>query len=1488
MKKPNPYSILKSFIAGLGTILFFSYQKADGQATISYPFAVGKNSSCGSGGSSEIHYYTYNGTTNTIANATGGLVGPCIPQLRIGTPVNGTQRFTSNLSSVSFNPQDHKVYYLWTAYPPSTLAIGGVPRTYAWSWAAGTCPGTAANKLDTIRSFAADILGVAFDNTGKGYILEFTAAAPYKTMLRSIDMSTGVLGAADTLALTGGAKIYQTGSGDVAMSPSGQMFFVVDNKLFTPNYKSYTGTGANLTCTYIDTVRTSNSFVGLTYAEGETIAAYSGGGCPFEEIQLLTGVNSSITKSGTVYSTSDLATIVTGIGAAKKFVGGGSTGVPNQYDITYDIYVQNYGNVDLTNVQVKEDLTQINGFFNVSLLSATLIGAPASITINPFYDGKTVTNVLNGTGTLPNYPVASNNFTIRIVCRLSNISPGILYNNNAIASATGFNGVAVKDTSTDGSKPDLNTNDKPDDIGESQPTPILVAIAAQSPPCTALNKVFYKQTFGTGTSLTSAIPIPSLPLGKSGPGNTAYTGTVTAPLGIDNYTISNNAVNGDASHWINLTDHTGDLNGRMLLVNADATNKVIYRDTISALCPYQQYSLFFFASFIGNSSYQTLCNGFGGFKYPKIQMRVRDRVSGLVLTQLSTADITSAAWNQYGLKFIMPSGFSSVIIELINDGEGGCGNDIAIDDIQFGTCDALPVVSLSTITAGCLGGNTTFTSSLSDPAAIFGTPDYQWQVSTDSITWTNIAGETNSTYVIASTSAANVNKYYRVIVAASGNIGVASCQYISPGYKLSAKVSSVAPTAIVKNKALVCPGDAITLKANGGTVGTNANYYWYTGSCGGTLIGTGQTITVTPLVATTYYVRIQGDCNTTSCVSLAVSFSCDIDMDKDGITNTAESGGVDPIYDDDFDGLENYRDPDYPGFIDSNSDGINDNFDSDLDGKPNFLDRDSDNDGIPDVVEAGGVDTDGDGAIDNYTDTDNDGLSQNVDANNTGATGSGTGLSLPDLDGDGVANYVDLDSDNDGIPDVTEVFGTDNNHDGKIDGFTDANGNGFSDNVEGSTNALLKTGADINNDGKADSYPNKNMDADSKANPYDLDSDGDGITDVKEAGFTDADNNGRVDGSVNSKGWNSAIASSGVLNLPNTDTRGPVNVYDIDSDDDGIPDNIEGLPTAAYALPSGTDTDGDGIDNSYDNFAGFGGNGIPPVDTDGDGTPDYMDSDTDGDGTLDIYEGNDFNNNGKIDDGVVLTGLDTDGDGLDNFFDLLASAKGTSAKMGNSGSLTGDATPGSKTIVQINAVYGCATERDWRCVSYILNCNIVTFKANLSGKDVDINWSALCQQTIDYFIIERSMDGIAFNYLDLLKGKNSTSSAAQYRTTDNVSLIKDNLVYYRLKIVSDKGKVSYSNIISIPLTYSSDAGVQVAPNPVKEQLKILVSSAKKVKAELQVYDENGKILINVSENILPGNNVLAYPQAGKFSNGIYYVRIKFDDNLITRKFTVLK
>ncbi|HEX2901715.1 MAG TPA: glycine-rich protein, partial [Bacteroidia bacterium] len=82
--------------------------------------------------------------------------------------------------------------------------------------------------------------------------------------------------------------------------------------------------------------------------------------------------------------------------------------------------------------------------------------------------------------------------------------------------------------------------------------------------------------------------------------------------------------------------------------------------------------------------------------------------------------------------------------------------------------------------------------------------------------------------------------------------------------------ASTAPTSI-SGTPTVCPGGSTTLTQVGATLGTAGVINWYTGSCGGTLVGTGNSITVNPTTTTTYYVRAEGSCNNTACATLVVT-----------------------------------------------------------------------------------------------------------------------------------------------------------------------------------------------------------------------------------------------------------------------------------------------------------------------------------------------------------------------------------------------------------------------------------------------------------------------------------------------------------------------------------------------------------------------------------------------------------------------------------------
>ncbi len=184
----------------------------------------------------------------------------------------------------------------------------------------------------------------------------------------------------------------------------------------------------------------------------------------------------------------------------------------------------------------------------------------------------------------------------------------------------------------------------------------------------------------------------------------------------------------------------------------------------------------------------------------------------------------------------------------------------------------------------------------------------------------------------------------------------------------------------------------------------------------------------------------------------------------------------------------------------------------------NAMDLDSDNDGIPDIIEAGGDDTDNNGTVDDFIDTNADGMDDALAADP---------LTIRDTDNDGVDDYLDLDSDQDTLSDLLEAGGSDADDNGLVDDDIDNNNDGWADATAGDALALPDT------------------DSDSIPDYLDLDSDGDRLFDLIESGAPDTNADGLAD----------AFA---------------------DSDNDGIPD------TADVDTTAGVDNDNDGIDDRFD------------------------------------------------------------------------------------------------------------------------------------------------------------------------------------------------------------------------------------------------------------------------------------------------------------------
>jgi Secretion system C-terminal sorting domain len=629
----------------------------------------------------------------------------------------------------------------------------------------------------------------------------------------------------------------------------------------------------------------------------------------------------------------------------------------------------------------------------------------------------------------------------------------------------------------------------------------------------------------------------------------------------------------------------------------------------------------------------------------------------------------------------------------------------------------------------------------------------------------------------------------------------------------------------------------------------------------------------------------------------------DLDADNDGVSDLVEAGGVDT----NGDGLVDIK-------IDSNGNGLYDTYDvlmagyslnsaydKDGDGKNNFLDLDSDNDGISDIVESGGTDSNGDGMVDTFIDNDGDGLQDYVDAD-LGNDGIGivtesalirTGLDTNNdgapesymkdasvVDTDILPNYLDLDSDNDGIPDIREVGGLDNNNDGQVDNFTDTDNDGWAQNVDGDNNndglvesftaVLLVTPLDANNNGRPDMINlMANHDKSGYPNPYDIDSDDDGIVDTREVGINDdADFNGTTNGpDANNNGWSDVVEGLATLDIPNSDAQGKENYLDIDSDDDGIPDNVEGQYTFFYVNLSYLDSDKDGLDNAYDNnnlvFGGNSNNGINPLNVDGDAYPDYLDEDADDDTYLDIEEGWDTNGNGVLSNGEVICtdAEDSDGDGLRNAFD----AQNTNYSPNNA------TTPFSYP----DARYAGA-ERDWRDLTP-LPVALVDFYAQNIEDAVKLTWDVAHELSVAQYDIERSENGSDFQKV----GEVTANQSPTYKFIDETP--NDGANYYRLRTIDIDGRSVYSTVVLV--NFEDKGIISLYPNPATNEINVMIpANWVKEGVTLTISDMSGRILRQQSVESTKDTHI----NLENMANGVYNVKVNNGTSARYSKFVIAR
>ena len=320
-------------------------------------------------------------------------------------------------------------------------------------------------------------------------------------------------------------------------------------------------------------------------------------------------------------------------------------------------------------------------------------------------------------------------------------------------------------------------------------------------------------TFGAG--IPAEIPLPS--------GVTTYSYSVASCPNDGFYNIASRSISCFNQTWHSVVeDHTpGDVNGNMMVINASFQTGDFYKQTVSGLCGGTTYE---FSAWILNILKTNSC-GSAGID-PNITFNIED-AAGTVIGSYNTGNITETEnpkWEQYGFYFTAPPNLNSFVIRMTNNSIGGCGNDLALDDITFRACGpAIVAKSLTSLTSNklCAGksGTVNLTAAVSSG---YNDPVFQWQInSNDNLGWNDIAGATQTSYQFNIASANKDGYQFRLAVAERLNINSPNCRILSEVVKAEITAD---PVASAGDDLTIIEGNAVTL--NGKAIGDNLRYYW--------------------------------------------------------------------------------------------------------------------------------------------------------------------------------------------------------------------------------------------------------------------------------------------------------------------------------------------------------------------------------------------------------------------------------------------------------------------------------------------------------------------------------------------------------------------------------------------------------------------------------------------------------------------------------------
>ncbi|HNG71116.1 MAG TPA: T9SS type A sorting domain-containing protein [Chitinophagales bacterium] len=182
----------------------------------------------------------------------------------------------------------------------------------------------------------------------------------------------------------------------------------------------------------------------------------------------------------------------------------------------------------------------------------------------------------------------------------------------------------------------------------------------------------------------------------------------------------------------------------------------------------------------------------------------------------------------------------------------------------------------------------------------------------------------------------------------------------------------------------------------------------------------------------------------------------------------------------------------------------------------------------------------------------------------------------------------------------------------------------------------------------------------------------------------------------------------------------------------------------------------------------------------------------------------------------------------------------------------------------------------------VLPVELVSFTGQNIGERNKLEWVTSTEINTNKFVVEKSINGTTWFYLGEVPAAGNSNATLNYQLFDETPVEGNN--YYRLKIIDNDDSYKYSNVISINIQHNTQSNnvVAVYPNPVNEELNVLILSTEDRQINMNVYDILGQLISIQRVDISKGLNTVKL-NTMSLSSATYILNFMLFDNVYNYK-----